>query len=169
MVLCWQTPFFRSSSVHLSRKTCAPLLRLALNSWALWRAEKQRKQELVLAWSHSAAQPARGQVQMGWWAPEGSPRKKKKKHCEIQVMLSGWNNERMINICKFYMVWNVSGWCWKCKRFSFTNYYTKNVTSWEGREKKTEFGFWRNSQEIPPANRRDTLNTKPTETPQFVN
>lgn len=105
-----------------------------------------------------------------WGLPQKKKNKKnKKQHCEIQVMLLGWNNERMINICKFYMVWNVSGWCWKCKRFSFTNYYTKNVTSWEGREKKTEFGFWRNSQEIPPANRRDTLNTKPTETPQFVN
>lgn len=100
---------------------------------------------------------------------QGLPQKKKKTLCEIQVMLSGWSKERMINICKFYMVWNVAGWCWKCESFSFAIYFTKNVTLWEGREKKTEFGFWRNAQEISPANRSDIWSIKPTETPQFIN
>lgn len=47
--------------------------------------------------------------------------------------------ERMINVHKFYLIWSgVGSSPWKCKCFSFSHYFIKNVTLRVGRESKSE-------------------------------
>lgn len=88
-----------------------------------------------------------------------------------------WNTSKligmkqMINICKFYFVWNVVGWSpWKCECFSFSHYLIENVTSWTGRESKSEHSAsGEMHRKFHLQSEFEIGNIRPTETPPFAN
>lgn len=99
-------------------------------------AEKQRKpgDGAGLNPSHTA---------LSLWAPcwwdMGHPCPHSDEKHEAQIFLSWWNRERIINIWRFYFIWNVVGWSpWKREWFWFSHYFIENVTSWEGRESESK-------------------------------